>query len=95
MHGIKICKCKKGNIVNRKGKNRQSLLLHEKKTPNEYPRKIRNISNISKMKTQVTREINLKVFKYISNNNNNNSNNTNTTTTNKNNNKPRFPAQKT
>ncbi|GBM71830.1 hypothetical protein AVEN_159950-1 [Araneus ventricosus] len=40
MHGIKISKCKMSNIINRKGKNRQSLLLHGKKTPNEYLKKI-------------------------------------------------------
>ncbi|XP_035205508.1 uncharacterized protein LOC118180512 [Stegodyphus dumicola] len=38
-HGIKISKSKISNIINRKGKNRQSLLLHGKKTPNEYPKK--------------------------------------------------------
>lgn len=56
MHGIKISKCKISNIINRKGKNRQSLFLHGKKTPNEYPKKVRTVSNVSKVKSLVTRE---------------------------------------
>ncbi|KFM70262.1 hypothetical protein X975_07246, partial [Stegodyphus mimosarum] len=55
-HGIKISKSKISNIINRKGKNRQSLLLHGKKTPNEYPKKVRTVSNVSKVKAMVTSE---------------------------------------
>ncbi|GBM90518.1 hypothetical protein AVEN_158598-1 [Araneus ventricosus] len=40
MHGVKISKCKISNIINRKEKNHQSLLLHGKKTPSEYPKKL-------------------------------------------------------
>ena len=39
MHDIEISKHKISNIINRKGKKCQSLLLHKRKTPNEYPKK--------------------------------------------------------
>lgn len=54
--GIKISKCKISNIINRKGKSHQSVLLHGKKAPNEYPKKVRTVSNISKVRSLVTRE---------------------------------------
>ena len=41
------------NIINQKGKNRQSLLLFGKKTPSKYSKKVYTISNLSKL---VTRE---------------------------------------
>ena len=56
MHGIKISKCKISNIINWKGKTHQSLLLHGKKTSNKYMKKVHTVSNLSKVKTLVTRE---------------------------------------
>ena len=57
MHRIKILKDKINNFINPKGQNRQSLLLHEKKTPNGYPKNVISVSNLSSVKTLVTREI--------------------------------------
>ena len=55
-HGIRISKCKISNIINNRGKKRESLLLSGKKWKNEYPRKIRTSSNISKIKHFVSKE---------------------------------------
>ena len=49
MHGIKISKPKISNVINRKGRNCQSLLRYGKNTPNEYPKRVRTTSNLSKM----------------------------------------------
>ena len=54
MHGTKTSKCKIHNIIIQKGK--PSIFLHGKKTPDEYLKKVHNISNFSKLKTLVTRE---------------------------------------
>ena len=56
MHGIKTSAGEISNIINRKGKDPQKLLLHGKKTPNEYPKKVRTVTNLSKVKTLITRE---------------------------------------
>ena len=57
MHGIKIIKCKINNIINCKGKNCQSLLLHRgKKIPNEYPKMVHTVSNLFKVKMLATKE---------------------------------------
>ena len=50
VQGIKISKSKIINIINRKGKNRQSLLPHVKKAANEHLKKVHTVLNLSKVK---------------------------------------------
>ena len=68
MQSIKISKCKICKIINWRGKNHLSLLLFGKKTPSEYPKRVRTVSNLSKRKP-TDAEINCKVLKYIFSNN--------------------------
>ena len=52
-------KCKIRNIIKLKEKKMLiiiSTLTQEKETPNEYPKKVRTVSSVSKKKTLVTRE---------------------------------------
>ena len=55
MYGIKIFERKKSLLIG-KEKTCQLLLLCGKQTQNEYPIKLRTVSNLSKVETLVTRE---------------------------------------
>ena len=56
MHGITISnKYKINNIINRKRKGQQILLLHVKKPPSEYSKKIFVVSHLSQIKMLVTK----------------------------------------
>ena len=55
VHSNKISKHRNSNFINWKGKTSESLLLHEKKSVNGSPKKLLTVSDLSKVKTLVTR----------------------------------------